>query len=75
MVSRLFWELPKIGVMITMCPMTKPGPKPRYNEKVIRTTFRLPKSLHEKLKEKAASENISINDYLIKLIDSAVNDA
>lgn len=55
--------------------MTKPGPKPRYDEDIIRTTFRLPESLHEKLKEKAASENISINDYLIKLIDSAVNDA
>lgn len=46
-----------------------------YGEGFHRFALRLPESLHEKLKEKAASENVSINDYLIKLIDSAVNDA
>jgi predicted HicB family RNase H-like nuclease len=45
-----------------------------YGEKAHRFALRLPKSLFIKLAQKAADENVSINDYLIKLIDAAVND-
>ena len=54
--------------------MVKPGPKPKYNEPMVRTTVRLPESLKEKLSKKATEEEVSINDYLIQLVEAAVNE-
>lgn len=53
--------------------MAGPGRDPFekiYGEDFHRFALRLPKSLIIKLAEKAAAENTSINDYLIKLIDA-----
>lgn len=51
-----------------------PNPEPTPKEYSGRLLVRMPKSLHRKLAQKAARENVSLNQYIVYSLAKSVGD-